>query len=1022
MKNFKKISLGLTALFLLAAAFLSGKPGHAVAATPSRITANGTTYSAVWVDRSHIQVNATKSGKTTSHILTDSSWDSNWEYTNDDHPNWSSCGSMKMNGFDSAIVGMTSRSGRGPWGSADSYGNFTVDDGSCDNVIDNQQITIGNPNKASISFNATASDTIQIIDQNQTMSFSNPRLQKDGTVRYYQDGQWGDSCQNRIIAVNFNNKTINQYFTAHQMEYADQTTDGTSTSFVNPNCHVTFTQSSPPRHSNGDEDSATISNYAYVLGSFTTLKKPSTVQDGNGSASNSGSGGAGSNDADTCSSSGTTGFEWILCPILRTFDGIANGFNSVIDKLLNFDVSSNLTSGVKNTWSIMKNIASALLVIIMLIAIFAQAVGGGPIDAYTVRKIIPRLVAAVILMQLSWPIMVWIIEVVNALGSGVRGLISAPFGGWQNLDLNHLIGPLKLTGKLTTIGLFSGLIGTVAFSGLTLGGIFLLACAAVLGMFIAFAILILRNMLVVLLVMLAPVAILLWILPGTERYWKMWWNNFIKLLMLFPLIMAIIYGGRVFAHVAAGNGANNGVAAGIIATFVIFVGYFGPYFFLPQAFKWGGQMFGAIAGGTWSATKGLRNAPARFAQSQAKVNRQQRETDRFGRLSYGKGRFGDRFLATAPGLGLNSSATRARQARNTAEGREAGEKEADQQFLASNYDSLDHQQKLDTNTTLAQGEFDEVTGLDGSNPAVQRRALDQLATFGDWDRIDAMRAKDAIDERTWQAFVAKNISAIHQNAPHLSPIRRDMSGLGYQEYATWKDHSFHELERQVTNGIVRTADAKGYEASKDPTKQRAEAIKKATDALKDDRVRANLSTEAVEVLTRISQMDANKEVNVTTDRQGKVAGVQIPSGPMLATNEQARANFQSALMPRQTGNPEVDKAAQVKSQAVIDTVASHLANPNLAPNDPERQGLEAYLQGMRYQAASSGNEQEIRTYNTIINKVQQKLAAYPQEVEANARIRGLQGDQLAAERQQAQAAADAERERTQGTQGRLKPI
>lgn len=433
-------------------------------------------------------------------------------------------------------------------------------------------------------------------------------------------------------------------------------------------------------------------------------------------------------------------------------------------------------------------------------------------------------------------------------------------------------------------------------------------------------------------------------------------------------------------------------------------------------------MFGAIAGGAWSATKGLRTAPAKFAQNQAKTNRAQRETDRFERLSYNRGRFGDRLLAAAGGFGLSKSATGVREARNRAEGREAGEKNVPQQVLGSEYEEQDHQMKLDTLTILAQGKKDEITGLDGKNPAMQRWALDQLATFGDWDRIDALRADDAIDERTWQSFVAKNISAIHQNAPHLSPIRRDMSGLGYQEYATWKDHSFHELERQVTNGVVRTADAKGYEASRDPAKQRTEAIKKAQDALKDDRVRANLSTEAVEVLTRISNMDANTEVRVTRDRQRRVAGVEIPSGHMLGTNPQARANFQAALMPAPTGNPEVDQAAQATSQAVINTVASKLANPNLAPNDPERQGLEAYLQGMRYQAASSGNEQEIRTYNTIINQTQQKLAAYPQEVESNARIRGLQGEQLAAERQQAQAAVDAERERTQGANGQLTPI
>jgi hypothetical protein len=53
--------------------------------------------------------------------------------------------------------------------------------------------------------------------------------------------------------------------------------------------------------------------------------------------------------------------------------------------------------------------------------------------------------------------------------------------------------------------------------------------------------------------------------------------------------------------------------------------------------------------------------------------------------------------------------------------------------------------------------------------------MDELAKYGDWDIIANLRDSNKVDERTWQAFVAKNISAIHQNAPHLSPQRTDLS-------------------------------------------------------------------------------------------------------------------------------------------------------------------------------------------------------------------------------------------------------
>src|SRR5690606_29428974 len=70
--------------------------------------------------------------------------------------------------------------------------------------------------------------------------------------------------------------------------------------------------------------------------------------------------------------------------------------------------------------------------------------------------------------------------------------------------------------------------------------------ALVLGM--AFLILIARQMFIIAAVFLAPLAILAWIFPGNDKLWKLWWNMFSKLLMMFPLIMLLIGLGDIFAH------------------------------------------------------------------------------------------------------------------------------------------------------------------------------------------------------------------------------------------------------------------------------------------------------------------------------------------------------------------------------------------------------------------------------------------------------------------------------------------
>lgn len=719
---------------------------------------------------------------------------------------------------------------------------------------------------------------------------------------------------------------------------------------------------------------------------------------------------------------------WFFCPMFRAADGLFTTLFGIIQDQLDICTGTSSTTGltckdnlltpqVHKSWAVFRDLATALLVIVMLIVVFSQAISFGPLDAYTVRKMMPRLVAAAILIQISWPLLKYSIDLINDLGHGIQALMLVPFGGASNLHFDQLASKSGgFASTAVTGGLFTAAIAGTILSGLTIGGIALIAGSVILSLIIGFVILLFRQMIILLLVILAPVAFILWILPGTQKYWKFWQDNFTKVLLMFPLIMAMIAAGQIFAYI----GASSGSGGGILSFVMVMLGFFVPFWFLPKTFKWGGQVFSAAANGALGATKGIRRKPYEFAMKQAATNRTQRAHDRYERLSYGRGRFGDRLISAAGGFGLNSSATEVRSARNRAQGREEGEKEVTQAIVGSTYETQDHANKLDTLTTLAQGKKDTQTGLDGSNPAMQRWALDQLATFGDWDRIDALRTSDAIDERTWQSFVAKNISAIHQNAPYLSPIRKDMSALGYAEFANWKDHSFHEYERQITNGLVRTSDGQGWEFHSNPTEQRALAIKNAKDALDDDRVRANLSAEAISILTRISQMEnpESTEVSVTPGRrQSDPSEVHLPTARMLQTNETARNNLTAAILPT-----EKTPQTQARQTAVLNNISYRLANPNLAANDPERMGLEQYLAEIRNTAASTGNPDAIQAYDSLIQSIQTRLRNYPSEVQNKSTALGRTSEQILEDKQEAQDKANAELERMFGVAGVLKQI
>src|SRR3990167_9091084 len=139
---------------------------------------------------------------------------------------------------------------------------------------------------------------------------------------------------------------------------------------------------------------------------------------------------------------------WIACPLFAIATGLTDKLIDLFMDQLCFrtEDSSNPvikcssvdTDGIKPAWSAIKNIVSALLVIIMLVAIIAQAASIGPIDAYTLRKMLPRLVATVILIQLSFYIFSWVINVVDDIGEGLMDLLTTIFARTSNgVNINN---------------------------------------------------------------------------------------------------------------------------------------------------------------------------------------------------------------------------------------------------------------------------------------------------------------------------------------------------------------------------------------------------------------------------------------------------------------------------------------------------------------------------------------------------------------------------------------------------------
>lgn len=308
-------------------------------------------------------------------------------------------------------------------------------------------------------------------------------------------------------------------------------------------------------------------------------------------------GGTDAKKDDSCESrSGVLG--WIMCPVVKSLDAGMNWLDTQIQALLEVDKTAYDNPQLYSAWTKIRNIAYVILIPIMLVMVIATAMGSELFSAYTVKKSLPRMGAAIIFITLSYFICTFLIGLSNVVGEGTLGILTSPFSGAGAVTLSSLFGPSGALGFI--LGLVQGVgaaIGVIIILWLFGGTIFLF-----IGL--AFFVLLLRQVFVVALMLAAPLAILAWIFPGNDKLWKTWWSGFSKLLLMFPLIMALIAVGRDMASVVhtASAGGLQGTFIKPVATLAL---YALPYAFIPFTFKFAGGAFATLSGMANDKGKGL---------------------------------------------------------------------------------------------------------------------------------------------------------------------------------------------------------------------------------------------------------------------------------------------------------------------------------------------------------------------------------------------------------------------------------
>lgn len=386
-------------------------------------------------------------------------------------------------------------------------------------------------------------------------------------------------------------------------------------------------------------------------------------------------------DAGGCVSSSTAApcsggaLGWLLCPLMDLVSGVITELAKAIGDFMKFQPLTGSDSGkaIQAVWQVTVVPANLILVIAFLVVIFSQATSIG-LSAYGIKKMLPRVIAAAILINLSFFICTILVDIFNILGASVAGIFqnassALPQGSGSVASYNSLeyaAAVWTLIQLLVTATTVAVLVGGIAF-------VLPVALSAFVSLLVVFGVLAIRHIVAILLIIMAPLAFAAMVLPNTEGLFKKWGKMLIVTLALYPVIMALAYGSLLASKIIllTGPSGNDGTNSwsGIITTAVAFITLFAWIWALKFVMSWGAGFVGKLAGMVNDRSKGLVDRSRKFAQQsykrgafgQAMANRTSVLDDRARRNSIRKMESGHGWSALT-GLGLGSEG---RQIRST---------------------------------------------------------------------------------------------------------------------------------------------------------------------------------------------------------------------------------------------------------------------------------------------------------------------------------------------------------------------
>jgi hypothetical protein len=293
---------------------------------------------------------------------------------------------------------------------------------------------------------------------------------------------------------------------------------------------------------------------------------------------------------------------WIVCTASEKLGDFVDWAYSVISdwflvvKPLSFDDKS----PIYLVWSYMRSLANIVFIIFILVVVYSQVTTVG-MSNYGIKKTLPRIIIAALLVNLSYIICAIAVDLSNIIGDQLHSVFMSI------RDQAISAGALDITLGFKDLfiaagGAGLGVLGITIAGGIS--GVWFLIAPVLLGAGLALLAAILtlaaRQAIIMLLVIVSPLALVAYLLPNTERWFKKWYETGLKMLIIFPAF-SLLCGGAELAGWAITASAQNiiQVVLGLAVQTI-------PLVFTPILAKLSGSLLGSIQSAMNKPFNGLR--------------------------------------------------------------------------------------------------------------------------------------------------------------------------------------------------------------------------------------------------------------------------------------------------------------------------------------------------------------------------------------------------------------------------------